>query len=243
MALILCELSLSWRVGPILDDAPLVDLGVLKDDGRGDNETDDLESGHLEKLVVCFGVSADLFVVLVEKEFADEVACVFVEFGLGTLELFEGLLDLFIREDSSLAFLVLALLNLFLVLVLVCAQGLARFLKLFIGFSIGFLNFILISLMDVLDVEHVGVVLELLVRALCSDSSLVHDHNSVGQVDEVDSVSNQDSGRILQDALEDVLEDLLPGVRVQSGDRIIHEDDVWALVHGSCETHSCLLAA
>ena len=121
VAQIVFELSFSWRVGPILDYALFVDLAVLEDDGRGDNESNSLKSGHLEKLVVSTTAGGDLFVVLIEKEFANEVARIFVEFSFGTFERFQGLLDFLISEDYSFAFLLLALLNLFLVLFLVCA--------------------------------------------------------------------------------------------------------------------------
>ena len=97
--------------------------------------------------------------------------------------------------------------------------------------------------MNLLNIKHICVIFKLFISALCSDSPLVHYHNFIGQMDEVDSMCDQDSSFIFQKALKDVLKYLLPRVRVQGWDRIIHEDDLWALIHSSCKTYSCLLSA
>jgi len=77
------------------------------------------------------------------------------------------------------------------------------------------LDLIFVLSMNLLDIKHVRVIFKLLISALCSDSPLVHYHNFIGQMDEINSMRDEDSCLILQKALKDILKDLLPRVRVQ----------------------------
>ena len=80
--------------------------------------------------------------------------------------------------------------------------------------------------MDVHDFLHVFVVLELLVRALGEDFTLLHDDDSVSEMDEVDSMSHKDAGFVFEKSLEDLHEDLLANVSIKGRDWIVHEHDI-----------------
>ena len=96
--------------------------------------------------------------------------------------------------------------------------------------------------MDFLDLLHVRVVLKFIVRALGNNFTFVHDDNLVSKVHEVDCVRHEDSSLVGKNALEDLSEDLLASGAVQGRDRVVHEDNIWALVNGSSQADSSLLA-
>ena len=70
--------------------------------------------------------------------------------------------------------------------------------------------------MDIYDLLHHLVLDDFLVGALDLNSAFVKQDDVVSQVQEVDSVSAQDSGLLLKHGLEDTLEDLLADFSVES---------------------------
>jgi len=86
------------------------------------------------------------------------------------------------------------------------------------------------------------MVLDLFISTLSFDSSLVHDHNSISEMDKVDCMSDQNSCGVFEKTTEDLFKDLDAGMGVKSGNRVVHKDDFWALVDSSCETNTGLLA-
>ena len=77
-------------------------------------------------------------------------------------------------------------------------------------------NFFLVGLVDLLNLLEIRVIFELLRRALCNNLSFFHDDNLVSKVREIDGVSHKDSSRVLQDALEDLIKDLLASSSIKS---------------------------
>ena len=77
-------------------------------------------------------------------------------------------------------------------------------------------NFFLVGLVDLLNLLEIRVIFELLRRALCNNLSFFHDDNLVSKVHEIDGVSHKDSSRVLQDALEDLIKDLLASSSIKS---------------------------
>jgi hypothetical protein len=69
---------------------------------------------------------------------------------------------------------------------------------------------------DVNDFLHHFVLDDFFVGALYLNSAFVKQDDVVSQVQEVDSVSAQDSGLLLKHGLEDTLEDLLADFSVES---------------------------
>ena len=67
-----------------------------------------------------------------------------------------------------------------------------------------------------MDLEHIRMLTQLVVSTLCNDLSLVHDNNFIRQVDELSSMSHQDSCSVLEQTLEDFVKDLLSSMCVQS---------------------------
>ena len=97
--------------------------------------------------------------------------------------------------------------------------------------------------MDVLDLHHVRVEDEFFVATLGRHLAVLHDDDVVGEMHEVDGVSHQDSRLFLHQADKDLVEDRLAHVWVQCRDRVVHDEQVRALVHSASEGESGLLTS
>ena len=86
------------------------------------------------------------------------------------------------------------------------------------------------------------MVLELIVRALCLNSTVLHNDDMVSKVDKLDGMSNQNSRLSVHEATEDLMEDVLAHMGVESRDRVIHNEHVGASIDSASECKSCLLA-
>ena len=75
------------------------------------------------------------------------------------------------------------------------------------------------------------------------DLTLLQDNDLVSQVQEVDTVRDQDSRLFFEDALDHLLEDFLADVCIESRDRVIHKDNVAVAIDGSGQAESGFLAS
>lgn len=90
--------------------------------------------------------------------------------------------------------------------------------------------------------NQVRVVLDLVVGALQDDLALLEKDDDVNQMKEVYGVRDQDAGLVFQDARENIFEDLFLDVRVECGNRIVHEDDFFVSVDSSGKRNARFLA-
>lgn len=67
--------------------------------------------------------------------------------------------------------------------------------------------------------------------------------NAIGLVKEIDLVRNQNDGLLLQRALDAILEDSRPRVRIHGAEDVVQEVDVAVLVHGAGELNALFLTA
>ena len=104
-------------------------------------------------------------------------------------------------------------------------------------------NLALIFRVNLLNLIHVGVVLELLVSALSLNFSLFQDNYIIGQMDEFNSVRDQDSSAVLHETAEDLVKDLFAHVGIQGRDGVIHDKDIRTLVDGASKSDSSFLAS
>ena len=91
-------------------------------------------------------------------------------------------------------------------------------------------NSMLVLLMDLLYLKDVRMALKLLVSALCLDSTLIHDHNMISQVDEINSVCHQDSCLLIHEPNDHLLEDGLSDLLIEGRYRVIKDQDIRLLV-------------
>ena len=84
------------------------------------------------------------------------------------------------------------------------------------GTLVRILDFVLVASVNTLDLKHVRMSTQLVISTLRDDLPFVHDDNFVGQVHEFGGMSHQDSCSVLEQALEDLIKDLLSSVCVQS---------------------------
>ena len=97
--------------------------------------------------------------------------------------------------------------------------------------------------MDLEDLFHVWVLLQVFKGSSCIDLTLVHDHDLVSKMDEVNCVGNQYTCLFSQNSLENLMEDSLSNMSIQSRDWIVEKNDIWELVDSSSKTQSSLLAS
>ena len=100
-----------------------------------------------------------------------------------------------------------------------------------------------VFLIDFEDTFHVRVVLKLLKCAKGLDLTVFEDNDPITQVQKVYGVGHEDSGFLLKHTLKDFLENLLPHIGIQGGNRVVHHDNVGVGIHGSRQTYSSLLAS
>ena len=96
--------------------------------------------------------------------------------------------------------------------------------------------------MNLDDLLHILVILQLLVASLCFHLSFVHDNDSISEVDKVNGMSDKYSCFVLENTLEDLGEDFLSNVSVKSRNWVIHKNNISVLIDSSSEADSCLLA-
>ena len=86
-----------------------------------------------------------------------------------------------------------------------------------------------------------GVVLQRIKAAISLDFTLLEHDDTIGKVQEVDSVCDKNASLVFKHALEHLLEDLFTHVCVKGGDGIIHHDYIGVGVDGSGKTDSGFL--
>ena len=74
----------------------------------------------------------------------------------------------------------------------------------------------LVFLVDIKDLHHIVIVGKLFIRTFGCDPTIFHNHNLVCQMNKVNCVRNKNSCFVFKQILEDLLEDSLAYVSVQS---------------------------
>ncbi len=87
------------------------------------------------------------------------------------------------------------------------------------------------------------IIMKLLKSTLCSDTALVHNTDSICQMQKIESMRHHDSGLILTNALYELLEDIFLDISVKCRQRIIHQQDIPVSIDSSRQNNSRFLAS
>lgn len=85
------------------------------------------------------------------------------------------------------------------------------------------------------------VVVQFLESAKCFDLAVFEHDDFVCQVQEIYGMGHKNSSFILQHTLEDMLKDLFTNIGIQSGNGVIHHDNVTVGIDCSGKTDASLL--
>ena len=102
---------------------------------------------------------------------------------------------------------------------------------------------IFVLLVDCLDLFHVLVFLEFFERTLGFDLPILHDDDFVGQVNEVDSMSNEYPRLMLEQTFEHLIEDFFAHISVKCRDGVVHDYGACVLVDGASKAQSGFLTS
>lgn len=105
------------------------------------------------------------------------------------------------------------------------------------------LVFLVLFLIDVQHFNQMGVVLEFFEGAVCLHLAILHNDDTVCEMQEVNSMGHKHPGAVLEKTLKHFLEDKFPDVGIERRDGIVHEDNVVLRVDGPRETNSSFLPA
>lgn len=87
------------------------------------------------------------------------------------------------------------------------------------------------------------MIMKLLKSTLSSDAALIHNTDSICQMQKIESMRHHNSGLILTDTLYELLEDVFLDISIKCRQRIIHQQDIPVSIDSSREDNSRFLAS